>query len=169
SPTPTALVAPQCTDPDDERSEYPGIHHCFAESVMPARQLGIHQHGTADHERRSSDGAGQPLEVAADAASQGFYSRRLKPSQITFGETPQDAACVAGRITNQTLHIACQLAGFFLDLLNREMFGGQARDLFTKRSQVVMVRVELTDHRFKDHESARQQEKLAGIVDPVPA
>ena len=34
---------------------------------------------------------------------------------------------------------------------------------------VVVVRRELADHRLQDDERARQQEELAGIVDPVPA
>src|SRR6185369_6897379 len=128
-----------------------------------------YQHRAADHERSSSHGNGEPLEVAADASSQGLYGRSLKSPQIAFGDTSQDAARVAGRITDQALHFAGQLASLFLYPLQREVFLGHARDLFTKRFQVVMVRVELTDHGFQDDERTRQQEKLAGIMDPVPA
>src|ERR1039457_6265384 len=99
---------------------------------MPAAKRCNHQHRTADHERGSSDGAGEAFEVATDAPSQGLYGWGLQSAQIAFGDTSQDAARVAGCIAHQTLHFARKLAGFFLYPLKREVLRGQASDLFTK-------------------------------------
>src|SRR6185369_17592641 len=114
SPTATAAVAPQYTEQDDERAENPGDNHCLAEIMMPAGQRCIHQHAAADHEPRGSDGAGEPFEVAADATSQGLHARGLNPAQVAFGDAPEDAARVFGRITYQTLHVARELGCLFL-------------------------------------------------------
>lgn len=71
--------------------------------MKPAAEPGNQQHRAAEHERRGGDGNNEPLEVAADAAFQGFNSRDLQSAQIAVCDAPEDASRVAGRIIRKIL------------------------------------------------------------------
>src|ERR1019366_4050249 len=102
-----AMVATQCANTGDEHAGNPAEKHYVAESIMPVAHRSHQQHRAADHESSESDGAREPPEIPAQAATQGFQP--WKPAQIAFGDTPEDASRVAGRITYQALHFARQL------------------------------------------------------------
>src|ERR1039457_1002384 len=94
-----AGVATQCANTGDEHADKPADKHCFADKIMPAAHRSHQQHRAADHESRESDGRGEPLQIAAKAASQCLQTR--KPAQIAFGDTSEDASRVTGRIEYQ--------------------------------------------------------------------
>ena len=70
---------------------------------------------------------------------------------------PEDAARVTGRITHQTFQFPRQLAGFVLYPFQGEMLAGQARNLFPKGFQIIVLRNELLYHGLQDDKRARQQ------------
>ena len=107
------MVATQCANTGDEHADKPADKHCFADRIMPAAHRSHQQHRAADHESSESDGTREPPEIAAQAATQGFQP--WKPAQIAFGDTPEDASRVAGRIIYQALQFARNLGRLFLD------------------------------------------------------
>src|ERR1017187_10408788 len=110
-----AMTAKQCTNTGNEHRDNSADNHGCAESIMPAAHRSHQEHRAADHERRESNGTAEPLEIAAKATPQGLQSRSLHPAQIAFGNMSEDAARVAGRISDQTLHFARQRSGLVLD------------------------------------------------------
>lgn len=110
----SGTVANECTDADDEHAEKPDDNHYFAEEVMPAAKPSDQQHRAPDHEGRGSDGTGEPLEIAAEATSQGLQGGSLHLAQIAFSDTSEDASRVAGRIIYQALQFARKLDCLFL-------------------------------------------------------
>ena len=107
-------VATQCTNIDGDSADKAADNHYVAESVMPAAHRSHQQHRAADNEGRESDCTREPLEVAAEATSHGFQTR--KSAQIAFGDTSEDASRVAGRINYQALQFARELGCRFLYL-----------------------------------------------------
>ena len=79
---------------------------------MPAARRRQQQHRASDDERGESDGTREPLEIAAEASSESLQTRQS--AEIAFGETPQDASRVVGRIAYQALRFARQLGRLFL-------------------------------------------------------
>ncbi len=68
---------------------------------MPAAHRSHQQHRAANHQSRESNGTREPLEIAVEATSHGLQTRNS--AQIAFGDTPEDAARVAGSFSYQAL------------------------------------------------------------------
>lgn len=108
------MVLPQDTETDNECAQEPGDYHYFSGVMMPPGvQWSRHQHGSANNQSCGNYTSGESFEVAADSPAKGLHRRSLQAAQIAFGETPEDAARVAGRITYKAFQFAAQLSGFF--------------------------------------------------------
>ncbi len=103
--------------------------HADEESADNSRRQPLlrQQHDAIPHPGEQNTSIAPPIRSAAAAmasvsrlrlrlmrSAQSLHGRGLQPAQIAFGDTPEDAARVAGRIAHQALQFARKLAGLFL-------------------------------------------------------
>ena len=106
------IIVPHRSNTGEDHAGNPANDHCLAQRMMPAAYRTEQKHRAADHKSRVSDGAGQSLDIAAEATSQGLQTG--KSAQVAFRNAPKDASRVAGRVHDQTLHVARKTGGLAL-------------------------------------------------------